>query len=146
MSDQSEPATTVVSPVTVAVGIPGDPAVLLAAQLRYDMTDPYAVRLSLGAPEAPEPVDWIFARSLLEEGMRRPAGLGNVLVSPPHRCHRDAVAVVVRSAAGAARLELPARETAEFLRRSHALVPAGQEGPYVEDALATLMDSCDSCD
>lgn len=145
MRDKSEHATTVASPVTVAVGLPGDPPVPLCAQLIYDAADPYAVRLSLGAPETPEPVDWFFARSLLEEGMRRPAGVGNVLVSPPHRCHRDAVSIVLRSATGSARIEVPALDTAEFLRRSHELVPMGQEGGHtdIDHALAALMNSCE---
>ncbi|MFL9657392.1 SsgA family sporulation/cell division regulator [Streptomyces sp. PB17] len=145
MRDESEHATTVACQVTVAVGLPGDPAVLLCARLVYDVTDPYAVRLSLGAPEAPEPVDWFFARSLLEEGLCRPAGLGNVLVIPPHRCHRDSVAIVVRSATGSARIEVPAPATAEFLRRSHALVPPGEESAHVDidRGLAALMNSCE---
>ncbi|CAM5703435.1 hypothetical protein SVIOM342S_07114 [Streptomyces violaceorubidus] len=40
MRDKSEHATTVASPVTVAVGLPGDPPVLLCAQLVYDVADP----------------------------------------------------------------------------------------------------------
>ncbi|MEU9217684.1 SsgA family sporulation/cell division regulator [Streptomyces sp. NPDC048376] len=145
MRDKSERATTVVCPVTVAVGLPGDPVVPLSAELCYDAADPYAVRLSLGAPEAREPVDWFFSRSLLEEGMRRPTGIGNVLVSPSHRGRDGSVAVVVRSAGVAARIEVPALRTAEFLRRSHALVPTGQESPHVDidRALAALMNICE---
>ncbi|MEV5759541.1 SsgA family sporulation/cell division regulator [Streptomyces tendae] len=145
MKDQSKHATTVVCPMTVAVGLPGDPVVPLSAELCYDTADPYAVRLSLGAPETREPVDWFFARSLLEEGMRQPTGIGNVLVSPSHRGRGDSVAVVVRAAGGAARIEIPAPQTAEFLRRSHALVPAGRESPHLgmDRALAALMDMCE---
>jgi sporulation and cell division protein SsgA len=72
MRQMSEPAATVVCGVTVSVGIPEEPVVPRPAELCYDAADPYAVRLSLGAPES-EPVDWVFARSPLEEGLHRPA-------------------------------------------------------------------------
>ncbi|GGJ70765.1 SsgA family sporulation/cell division regulator [Streptomyces brasiliensis] len=140
----NEPATSVVCAVTVTVAVPGEPTVVMPAELCYDVADPYAARLSLGAPEM-EPVDWVFARSLLAEGMHRPAGVGRVLVSPPHRCHRHSVRVVVRSTSSAARIEVPSVEAGEFLRRSYALVPDGAESLYidVDRELAALMDGCD---
>ncbi|MQY14528.1 Sporulation-specific cell division protein SsgB [Streptomyces sp. RB5] len=141
MQELNQP-TTVVHAATVAVDVPGEPVVLMPALLHYDRADPYAVLLSLGAPET-EPVDWVFARSLLAEGMRRPSGVGRVLVNPPHRCHRDSVRIVVRSAHRAALIEVRTTDVREFLRRSYALVPDGKEYIDVDGALAVLMDSCD---
>lgn len=83
----------------VHVSVPDELPTPLSAELHHDMSDPYAVRLSLGAPTA-RPVDWVFACSLLTEGLRRPAGTGGVLVIPRHRCHPHSVRVVLRSSAG----------------------------------------------
>jgi hypothetical protein len=143
MGHKRESATTVVCAVTVTVCIPGELPVPLPAELRYDAADPYAVRLSLGAPET-QPVDWVFARSLLEEGMHRSVGAGSVRVNPPHRCHAQSVGIVVKSNGGSARIEVPAARAEEFLNRSHALVPAGAESRHVDidRALAALMDNC----
>jgi hypothetical protein len=143
MRHKRELATTVVCVVTVSVCIAGELAVPLSAELRYDTADPYAVRLSLGAPET-RPVDWVFARSLLEEGMHRPAGAGSVRVNPPHRCHAGFVGIVLEANGGSARVEIPAAQAGDFLRRSHAMVPAGAESLHtdIDRALATLMGSC----
>jgi hypothetical protein len=143
MRHKQESATTVVCAVTVAVCIPGELAVPLSAELRYDAADPYAVRLSLGAPDT-QPVDWVFARSLLEEGMHRSAGVGSVRVNPPHRCHAHSVGIVVKSNGGSARIEVPAALAEEFLSRSYALVPAGAESLHtdIDRALAALVDNC----
>ena len=144
MGDMRESATTVVCGVTVGVHIPGELVVALPAELCYDVADPYALRLSLGAPET-HPVDWVFARSLREEGLHRPAGVGCVLVSPPHRHHRHSVRIVLRSMATAstARIDVPAVAAEKFLRRSYALVPAGAESPHVDvdRVLAALMNT-----
>ncbi|WBB62464.1 SsgA family sporulation/cell division regulator [Streptomyces sp. WMMC500] len=138
----SEPTATVVRVVTVIVRVPGEPAGALSAELCYDAADPYAVRLSLGAP-LDRPIDWVFARSLLDQGMHRPAGVGNVQVIPPHQCHPHAVAITVKSASTAPQITVPAVDVREFLRRSHALVPAGTESRYldIDRALAALMNS-----
>ncbi|MFJ1547747.1 SsgA family sporulation/cell division regulator [Streptomyces sp. NPDC088246] len=61
----------IVCTTTILVTVAGDPPVPLAAELSYTATDPYAVRLSLGAPSAPSVV-WVFARSLPARGLRRP--------------------------------------------------------------------------
>ncbi|KUJ53804.1 hypothetical protein ADL25_07670 [Streptomyces sp. NRRL F-5122] len=146
MVEKREPVTTVVRRVTAAVGIPGELVVPLSAEFCYDMADPYAVRLSFSTLEI-EPVVWVFARLLLEEGMHRPVGVGSVLVSPPHWCHRDFMRIVLRSRAdeGAARIEVPSVEVGEFLRRSYTLVPPGAESLHVDvdRALAALMDRCE---
>lgn len=142
MRDTSEAATRVMCRVTVTVTIPGDSPTPLPAELSYDMCDPYAVRLSLGVPDMLR-VDWVFARSLLDEGIHRPAGIGCVLVSPCHQGYRDFVHIVVRSTTGVARIEVSGVEARDFLRRSLELVPTGAESRHVDvdRLLTTLMDS-----
>jgi hypothetical protein len=132
----------VVCRVTVTVGLPAERPVPLPAELGYDAGDPYAVRLSLGVPEIQQ-IDWVFARSLLEEGMHRPAGVGSVLVSPQRQHPRHFVRIVLRSTTGVARIQVSADEARDFLRRSHELVPSGAESQHIDvDRLLTgLMDN-----
>jgi hypothetical protein len=117
--------------VVVQVVVADEPPISLRAELRYDGTDPYAVCLSLEGTSAGT-VDWVFARSLLSEGLSRPVGFGDVLVIPPHRCHRHSVRIVVRSAAGAAVLDIAASVVAAFLEQTVLVVPPGAEGLHID--------------
>lgn len=122
---------SVIHEVTVRASVPDEPSVPLPAKLRYDSTDPYAVCLSLGVPPTAT-VDWVFARSLLSEGLRRPVGGGDVLVIPRHRCHPDSVRILVRSPAGAALLEIAESAVTAFLEGTHLLVPPGTEELHID--------------
>ncbi|KUN03602.1 sporulation and cell division protein SsgA [Streptomyces yokosukanensis] len=108
-----------------------DPPVPLPAELRYTAADPYAVCLSLGAHSA-VPVDWVFARSLLADGVRRPTGSGDVVVIPGPRCHPDTVRVLLRTRNGAAVLDVATRDVSAFLHRADALVPPGTEQRHID--------------
>ncbi|MDX2681447.1 SsgA family sporulation/cell division regulator [Streptomyces soliscabiei] len=123
--------TSVTHEVVVHVVVAHEPPVSLPAELRYDSTDPYAVCLSLGVTSIGT-VDWVFARSLLSEGLRRPAGVGDVLVLPRHRCHRNSVRIVVRSRQGSAVLDIAASAVTAFLEQSDMVVPPGAEGPHID--------------
>ncbi|WTO34300.1 SsgA family sporulation/cell division regulator [Streptomyces achromogenes] len=136
----SQHLTPVLRAVTAVVSVPDRRGAPLPARLRYDRADPYAVRLSLGRPGT-GPVDWVFARDLLAEGLRRPAGEGDVLVFPRHGCLPDTLRIVLRRpGAGAALVELPASETERFLRDTWELVPPGTETAHagIESGLAQL--------
>ncbi|MFF0223399.1 SsgA family sporulation/cell division regulator [Streptomyces sp. NPDC004629] len=121
----------IVCRTTVFVTVADDPPVPLPARLSYNATDPYAVCLSLGVPSSP-PVDWVFARSLLARGLSRPAGSGDVVVIPRHRCHPDMVRILLRTRHGAAVLEVASRAVTAFLHRAEALVPPGTEHRYID--------------
>ncbi|MFF8646240.1 SsgA family sporulation/cell division regulator [Streptomyces sp. NPDC015345] len=126
----TQPLASVTRTMTVRVSIPGELPAPLPAQLHYEVHDPYAVRLSLGAPMA-RPVDWVFARDLLAAGVHRTSGVGDVLVIPLPGT-RPRVRVVLRSGTGTAVVALPMDEVADFLRQSCALVPAGMEGLHLD--------------
>ncbi|MGW3027780.1 SsgA family sporulation/cell division regulator [Streptomyces sp. NPDC001221] len=123
----------------VEVAVAPDGRVPLPAELQYDRTDPYAVRLDLGAP-SPFSVEWVFARSLLADGLRRPAGSGDVLVTPPRGRHPEAIRVVLRSRTGSAVLEIAESAVAAFLRQTEAVVPQGREHDHIDldDLVARL--------
>lgn len=122
---------TVTCELVVHVIVAGDPQVSLPAGLHYQRSDPYAVRLSIGATSGGT-VDWVFALSLLREGMSRPVGAGAVMVSPQYAPHHPMVRITVRSRAEAAVLDVAASAVEGFLQQAHSLVPSGTESRYVD--------------
>ncbi|MZE70479.1 SsgA family sporulation/cell division regulator [Streptomyces sp. SID5789] len=113
---------------------------------RYDAADPYAVRMAVHTEEAP-PVEWVFARELLIEGLSRPAGLADVQVWPvPRRrrhleAGRGAVNIRVSSQHGTTVLTVQATSLHAFLDRTLGTVAAGAEdtGPQIDAALASWL-------
>jgi hypothetical protein len=126
-----QPLRSVVRPLTAYVTVPGERPLPLPAELQYDVDDPYAVRLVLDAPSSTS-VDWVFARDLLINGMRRFAGTGDVLVIPPHRCRPDLVRIILRSSAGMATIGIPRSSVSRFLRRTVRLVRPGTESLHID--------------
>ncbi|BDM71131.1 hypothetical protein HEK616_46180 [Streptomyces nigrescens] len=113
---------------------------VIPASLRYDRTDPFAVRLvfppaaSLDGAE----VVWTFGRELLEEGLYGPAGAGDVQVWP---CTSEEIMVELRTDGGMAVVEFMAQELREFLELSYGVVAQGDEARHldVEADLAALL-------
>jgi hypothetical protein len=100
--------------------------VKVAAQLSFDASDPFAVSVSFDAGGA-SPVEWTFARDLLDEGLWRAVGEGDVKVWP----HHGAVCLALRSPSGEALLETRRRAVADFMARIERLMPLGQEADRV---------------
>ena len=110
------------------------------ATLRYVSTDPLAVHLVF-PPEVSldgTGVAWTFGRALLEEGLRGPAGGGDVHIWP---CGRDRTVVEFHSPHGLALLQFGTACLRRFLLRTYAVVAAGQEdlGAAVEEGLSSLF-------
>ncbi|MEV7075755.1 SsgA family sporulation/cell division regulator [Streptomyces sp. NPDC093990] len=123
--------STVTYTVTAHVSAMKSRPVALSAELSYSAADPYAVRMSLGAPAA-NAVDWVFARELLAGGTNRPTGSGDVLIFPGHRGNAHTVRVLLRNRAGTASVELALSEVLAFLRETFALVADGAESRHVD--------------
>jgi hypothetical protein len=104
------------------------------ALLCYDATDPFAVRIAFGdvgddndlvdAGEAG--IAWLVSRELLQSGLNRPSGEGDVRVWPAHAA-TDVLFLHLRAPSGEALFELSRATVAAFLRQTEALVPAGSE-------------------
>lgn len=95
--------------VTDAV-TPEDEAVPVV--LRYDPEDdPCSVRIGL-----PGTHEWTFSRALLEQGLRAPAGAGDVRVWP---CGRVQAVLELHSAQGVSVVQLESRTLLRFLRRTY---------------------------
>ncbi|WP_171115944.1 MULTISPECIES: SsgA family sporulation/cell division regulator [Streptomyces] len=109
--------------------------------LRYLSTDPLAVHLDF-PPEVcldGEALSWTFARSLLQEGVRGPAGSGDVHIWP---CGRARTVLEFHSPFGLALLQFDTATLRRFLLRTYAVVAAGEEdvADAVEQGLSSLFD------
>jgi hypothetical protein len=119
------------------------------AQLCYDAADPYAVRIAFGdAVDDDVPTDsdaaitWLLSRELLQTGLDRPAGDGDVRLWPA-RISSDVLYLHLRAPSGEALFELSRASVAAFLRQTEALVPLGEETARLalDDELAALLSN-----
>lgn len=109
---------------------PDAPPVPVRVELSYSSRDPYAVQASFRTGQS-SPVDWVFARDLLADGLLAPAGTGDVRVKPilgPE----ERVEVELASPSGHAVFTTAARPLAEFLDRTFELVPATSEYSWLD--------------
>lgn len=117
-----------------------DQEVPVSATLRYTADDPLAVLVDF-PPEATLEgggVTWTFARSLLDQGLRAPAGHGDVQIWPHGRTR---TVVEFHSPHGLAMLQFRTSALRRFLLRTYAVVAAGQEdvAGVVERGLGALF-------
>ena len=123
--------TTVSAELGLVLVIPQHAAVPLVASLFYSGEDPYAVRMAFHVG-TDEPVEWIFARDLLSEGMTGPSGDGDVRVWPSSAEGEPMLNLVLSSPFGQAHFEAPMQALAGFLRCTYEAIPAGHEGDYFD--------------
>ncbi|MEU6773539.1 SsgA family sporulation/cell division regulator [Streptomyces sp. NPDC046759] len=135
-------AITVVQPAPARLITAEDEEIPVSATLRYTTDDPLAVFVDFPAEASLEGVDvtWTFARSLLDQGLRSPAGHGDVQIWPYGRTR---TVVEFHSPHGLALLQFPASALRRFLLRTYAAVGPGQEdlAGVVERGLSTLFGS-----
>ncbi|MET8244403.1 SsgA family sporulation/cell division regulator [Streptomyces sp. NPDC005202] len=117
-----------------------DQALPVPVTLRYASADPLAVHLDFppGVSLDGDAVSWTFSRVLLEEGLRQPAGGGDVQIWP---CGRARTVLELHSTLGLALLQFDTPALRRFLLRSYAVVAAGQEdvGAAVDRGLSALF-------
>lgn len=129
----------VIHPLTVELTGPDGPTPA-AAELRYHLSDPYAVALAFftGGTE----VVWMFGRDLLMRGVFEPEGDGDVQVFPSLESDgRAVVLLTLRSPEGEALVKLRTKDVLGFLARSTRAVWPGREGEHVntDAAIASLL-------
>jgi hypothetical protein len=120
------------------------------ALLCYEATDPFAVRIAFGdvgdeqgvvdADDAG--IAWLVSRELLQCGLDRPAGDGDVRIWPAHAA-TDVLFLHLRAPSGEALFELSRATVAAFLRQTEALVPSGTESGLLDmdDELHVLLSN-----
>jgi hypothetical protein len=118
------------------------------ALLCYDPTDPFAVRIAFGevgdagglvnVDEAG--IAWLVSRELLQGGLDRPSGDGDVRVWPAHGA-TDVLFLHLRAPSGEALFELSRATVTAFLRQTEALVPSGSESDMLalDEELQALL-------
>jgi chaperone required for assembly of F1-ATPase len=134
--------TTFEQPARARLIIAENQELPVSATLRYGSTDPLAVCVDF-PPEVcldGQEVTWTFARALLAEGLRGPAGGGDVHIWP---CGRDVTVVEFHSPYGLALLQFRTPTLRSFLLRTYAVVGDGQEDldEAVERGLSALFGS-----
>lgn len=129
-------------PVNLVVPARGGERLPVHMLLRYRLADPYAVCAEFRRSTGDE-VRWVFARELLTEGLRGPAGDGDVRIWPYRVGGEGGVRIALSSPDGRVLVGALARDLVEFLRASNALCPPGSEGDHVdvEGELRTLLAS-----
>lgn len=119
------------------------------AVLCYDASDPFAVRIAFGdigddsgAVDTDEGIAWLVSRELLQAGLDRPSGEGDVRVWPAHAAN-DVLFLHLRAPSGEALFELSRAVVAGFLRQTEVLVPAGSESELLglDDELHVLLSN-----
>jgi hypothetical protein len=120
------------------------------AMLCYEATDPFAVRIAFGdVGDDNGVVDleeggiaWLVSRELLQSGLDRPAGDGDVRVWPSNNA-ADVLFLHLRAPSGEALFELSRATVGAFLRQTEALVPSGSESDLLDldDELAALLSN-----
>ena len=118
------------------------------ALLCYDAADPFAVRIAFGdVGDATDLVDaddagiaWLVSRELLQSGLDRPSGDGDVRLWPAHAA-TDVLFLHLRAPSGEALFELSRATVAAFLRQTEALVPTGTESAMLalDEELQALL-------
>jgi hypothetical protein len=101
------------------------PSLPLAATLRYDRSDPFAVALDIHS-SLTTVVTWAFARDLLQEGVYAPAGEGDVEIWPAN-LHGGPISLSLSGPSRHAQFEIPRRKVLRFLTHTYAVVPLGAE-------------------
>ncbi|MEV8560555.1 SsgA family sporulation/cell division regulator [Streptomyces sp. NPDC051917] len=133
-------AITVEQPAQARLVTAEDQEIPVSATLRYTTDDPVAVFVDFPAEAAldGEEVTWVFARSLLDQGLRSPAGHGDVQIWPYGRTR---TVLEFHSPHGLALLQFPASALRRFLLRTYGVVAAGQEdlAGVVERGLGALF-------
>src|ERR1700744_3687272 len=112
----------------------------LVASLHYSGSDPYAIRMAVHVGSE-DPVEWIFARDLLADGLMAPEGDGDVQIWPssPSNGTDEAAEgplsvlnIKLSSPFGEAHFEAPAEAIGNFLDRTYRIVKMGKESEAID--------------
>src|ERR1700761_1010055 len=110
----------------------------LVASLHYSGSDPYAIRMAFHVGSE-DPVEWIFARDLLADGLMTPEGGGAVQIWPSGPAggadQQNPLSVLnfkLSPPCGEAHFEAPAEAIANFLDRTYRIVKMGKESEAID--------------
>lgn len=110
--------------------VDSDRTVDVPCSLEYRADEPFAVRATFHTGVTS--IEWMFARDLLVDGLKRPSGEGDILIWPEHIRHTPMVLMALSSPSGQAVLEADRLVVEAFLARTFELVPEGTESAAVD--------------
>lgn len=110
----------------------------VSSRLCYDCADPYAVRLRFLGRTGP--IEWLFARELLDMGLLRPSGEGDVRAWPAESGRQ--IFLDLSSPSGQALFSADSARIRSFLDRTWGLVRPGEESGWLswDSHLRALLD------
>lgn len=116
--------------------VAGDERYPVRAQLTYCSDQPFSLGLTLSLGDA-DPVEWVFSRDLLLQGVRLPAGHGDIQIFPTYH----GIAIALHSPDGDARLLGDPDDLIAFAEAIENAVPLGRENDYysLDGELAGLL-------
>lgn len=127
---------TVIRGLSVELVVSQEMSLSMTMSLRYEPSDPYALRVAFTVVGSDDTVDWIIGRDLLADGLKGPAGEGDIRVWPADEDDLGDVYILLSPPAGTALLKAPAQEIKTFLQETEAVVPRGAEPRHFDlDAL-----------
>ncbi len=136
------------SRIVLRMVVPDGPDRPVRADLNYEPTDPYAVRIAFHTGGT-DVVEWTFARSLLSDGVTHFVGDGDVQVWPADDAGSDSdstdcggVCLALSSPTGHALFKAQPPSIVSFLSRTYEVVPTGAESGFVDldGELAALLE------
>jgi hypothetical protein len=101
----------------------------LRVSMTYRTGDALAVTATFHTSEGE--ITWRFARELLRDGLRGPAGEGDILVRPSHPA-RAQITLTLRSESGAAVIEAARKDISAFIAEIYHQVPEDFEWMYLD--------------
>lgn len=122
--------TIVTTEMNLKLVLTAERSVTVLALLDYAAHEPFSVRATFRTSEGD--VNWVFARDLLAEGLRKPAGDGDIAVWPSKNASGDIFCLSLSSPNGQALMEAPRDAIEEFLMRTYTVVPAGSESGMID--------------
>ncbi|WP_327137914.1 SsgA family sporulation/cell division regulator [Streptomyces sp. NBC_01340] len=135
-----ESMRTVTQGLPVQLVVSQEMSLSMCMRLRYELSDPYAVRVAFTVDESDEAVEWITGRDLQIDGLKGRVGEGDVRIWPAGEHDRGAVYIVLKPPSAMALLEVPAQDIKRFLQETETLVPRGSESEHIDsDALVRYV-------
>ncbi|MFG3323587.1 SsgA family sporulation/cell division regulator [Streptomyces sp. NPDC048171] len=116
----------------------------ISMHMQYVAYDPLAVHATFALVGNPATaVHWVLSRDVLIEGLKRPAGLGDLRVWPDADREPSLLYIALGPAGESALIEASHQDVELFLGRTQSLVPQGSEHEQfdIETELACLLSS-----
>lgn len=110
--------------------LPNVDDMLVEVELRYDSSDPFAIKACF-LRGTPNEIDWLFSRELLAAGLLEPTGEGDVRIGPSVS-DPEGVQIELKTPDGAATFTVRAKDLKDLLDCSHAMVPGGEEFLWID--------------